>query len=98
MIRTKQVYALTEAPNHFLDKFEGSIRYDDNRFGRKKVSCDASNFLLRGCSLKNTKWIIGVAVFTGKETKIFQNTKSPEYKLSNLEHLLNYYLKVMLII
>jgi phospholipid-translocating ATPase len=32
------------------------------------------NLLLRGCSLKNTEWILGVVVFTGRETKIMLNS------------------------
>jgi phospholipid-translocating ATPase len=32
------------------------------------------NLLLRGCSLKNTEWVLGVVVFTGRETKIMLNS------------------------
>jgi phospholipid-translocating ATPase/phospholipid-transporting ATPase len=31
---------------------------------------DASNLLLRGCTLRKTEWVIGVVVFTGKGSVI----------------------------
>lgn len=33
-----------------------------------------NNLLLRGCSLQNTEWVLGVVVFTGGETKIMLNS------------------------
>ena len=33
-----------------------------------------NNLLLRGCSVRNTKWVLGVVVFTGQETKIMLNS------------------------
>lgn len=29
---------------------------------------DASNLLLRGCTLRKTEWVIGVVVFTGEHS------------------------------
>ncbi|GLA13951.1 hypothetical protein AnigIFM62618_011369 [Aspergillus niger] len=42
-----------------------------------------NNILLRGCSLQNTEWALGVALFTGSESKIMLNqgitpTKRPQ--------------------
>ena len=47
------------------------------------------NFALRGCSLKNTAWLIGVATYTGHETKIMLNSQSSRLKRSKLETNLN---------
>lgn len=33
-----------------------------------------NNLLLRGCSIQNTEWVLGVVVFTGVETKIMLNS------------------------
>jgi len=42
-------------------------------------------FLLRGSSLKNTDWVIGVVVYSGHETKIMLNSSSAKAKSSKLE-------------
>lgn len=33
-------------------------------------------FLYRGAKLKNTKWIYGVVIYTGKNTKVMLNSES----------------------
>lgn len=45
--------------------------------------------ILRGCCLKNTEWIIGLVVYTGPNTKIFKNSKSPPIKVSNVMRFMN---------
>lgn len=51
---------------------------------------DIENLLLRGCTLRNTKYVIGMVVFTGPESKIMQNSAKARYKFSSLEILSNY--------
>ena len=34
---------------------------------------DVANLLLRGCTLRNTEWVIGLVLFAGLDTKIFRN-------------------------
>jgi magnesium-transporting ATPase (P-type) len=36
--------------------------------------------MLRGCVLKNTKWVYGLVIYTGHETKIMMNSHTPEIK------------------
>ena len=43
-----------------------------------------NQFILRGCTLRNTDWIIGIVVFTGVETKISLNNKVTKFKRSNV--------------
>lgn len=45
--------------------------------------------MLRGCTLKNTDWVIGVVIYTGHDTKIFKNSKTPPIKVSNVMKLMN---------
>lgn len=49
-----------------------------------------NNLLLRGCSLRNTEWILGVVVFTGQETKIMQNAGITPTKRSRITRELNW--------
>ena len=60
-----------EKPNNRLYNFEGTIDMNNN----VRVSLDPENVLLRGSSLRNTEWVIGVVVFAGHETKLMMNTK-----------------------
>ena len=34
---------------------------------------DVANLLLRGCTIRNTDWVIGLVLFAGLDTKIFRN-------------------------
>lgn len=38
-----------------------------------KMIISNAQVALRGCMLANTEWIIGLTVYTGKETKILKN-------------------------
>ena len=55
----------------------------------KNEICDVKNLLLRDCVLKNTHWLIGIAVNLGKETKIMMNSKKPKPKVSNMMRTMN---------
>ncbi|KAI9787904.1 MAG: hypothetical protein M1816_007390 [Peltula sp. TS41687] len=48
------------------------------------------NLLLRGCSLRNTEWVLGVVVFTGWETKIMLNSGMTPSKRSRVSRELNW--------
>ena len=62
------------------------------------INLDYEKFLLRGCTLKNTDWIIGMVVYTGHDTKILKNTHKTEMKKSYLEHLINTLIIVIFLI
>jgi magnesium-transporting ATPase (P-type) len=76
-----------ELPNDDLKTFVGSMNADENL-----ESIGIKQFLPSGAVLKNTKWIIGCAVFTGDDTKLRQNSKSGRLKMSKIEKLLNSYI------
>ncbi|KAL8972313.1 MAG: hypothetical protein Q9183_000619 [Haloplaca sp. 2 TL-2023] len=50
-----------------------------------------NNLLLRGCSLRNTEWVLGVVVYTGRETKIMLNAGITPSKRSRIARDLNWY-------
>lgn len=49
---------------------------DFQSIGKKIEITDNKQFMYRGTRLKNTKWIYGLAVQTGKNTKIMMNSRS----------------------
>jgi phospholipid-transporting ATPase len=54
------------------------------------IPLDHQSFLLRGCSLRNTKWIVGLVTYTGHDTKIMLNSVNGRAKKSNLEIQMNF--------
>ena len=49
-----------------------------------------NNMLLRGCSIRNTEWVLGVVVFTGEETKIMLNSGITPSKRAQMSKDLNW--------
>ena len=49
-----------------------------------KISLDTENIVLRGMSLRNTDYAIGIVIFTGHETKVMKNSAQAKYKKSGL--------------
>ncbi|MCJ1476204.1 hypothetical protein MMC13_004870 [Lambiella insularis] len=49
-----------------------------------------NNMLLRGCSLRNTDWILGVVIYTGQDTKIMINSGITPSKRSRIIRELNW--------
>ncbi|KAJ1961444.1 hypothetical protein GGI12_003243, partial [Dipsacomyces acuminosporus] len=48
-----------------------------------------SNVLLRGMTVRNTDWIVGVVLYTGEQTKIILNAGPTPYKRSRIERMMN---------
>lgn len=55
-----------------------------------------NNLLLRGCTLRNTEWAIGVVAFTGDETKIMMNAGITPSKRSRITRELNWNVRLSL--
>ena len=70
-----------ETPNEFLYKFEGNLKLKDGTL----IPMEPDQVLLRGSSLRNTEWIIGICIFTGHETKVMMNSANSVTKRSKLE-------------
>ena len=47
------------------------------------------SLLLRDTVLKNTDWVVGFAIYLGKETKIMMNQKKAKPKVSNMMKTMN---------
>jgi phospholipid-transporting ATPase len=48
------------------------------------------NFLPRGCTLRNTTFIVAVAIYVGADTKTRLNSATSSGKISNMQEYLNY--------
>eukprot|EP00742_Colponemidia_sp_Colp-10_P004432 GILJ01004732.1.p1 GENE.GILJ01004732.1~~GILJ01004732.1.p1 ORF type:complete len:1202 (-),score=174.20 GILJ01004732.1:68-3673(-) len=82
----------TELPNNSLYRFEATMKMDGQSY-----SLDAKQLLLRGAILKNTKWIVGIAVFTGHDTKLMQNGNAVRHKQSSVESMVNRLVVVIIV-
>ncbi len=59
----------------------------DNNYN--EISLDNNNFVLRGCSLRNTEYIIGACTYTGHQSKIMLNSVRAKPKKSKVEKMMN---------
>jgi len=83
----------SEGPKANLYNYEGNLKYyvhgDENgEVANEPVTIN--NLLLRGCSLRNTKWVVGIVVFTGSDTKIMLNAGITPTKRSRISKELNW--------
>lgn len=79
---------ICDAPNEYLDRWDGNIT--TNLSGRELVfNTSLKTLLLRGCTLRNTEFCIGIAIYTGHESKIMMNAKKPPTKVSNVQRKMN---------
>ena len=59
-------------------------------FKGKKTYFDTKNILLRGSRLKNVDYVYGVAVYTGRDTKLMLNINRSSLKISDIDRILGY--------
>ena len=75
---------ITLPPDKDLKSFIGTIK-----IGKEIFPLSIQQLLLKDSKLKNTAWIIGAVVYTGKHTKVMMNSQKARIKISNLERKLN---------
>ncbi len=76
-----------ELPNANLYKFEGSMV-----MAGTTISLDHNNLLPRGAVLRNADWIIGIAAYTGHESRIMMNANEDPIKTTKFETEVNHHL------
>ncbi|KAK2613291.1 hypothetical protein N8I77_000212 [Diaporthe amygdali] len=85
-ISNSDVYFTIEHPNQDLYNFDGNAIVD----GSQQLSLNVDNIIYRGCEVKNTRFIIGMVINTGEDTKIRMNAnQNPEAKRPALEKFVN---------
>ncbi|KAL4432773.1 hypothetical protein ABPG74_011594 [Tetrahymena malaccensis] len=73
-----------ESPNKRIYHFDGSL---ETKTG-ENLPLNYTNVVLRGCCLKNTEYAIGMALYTGHQSKIMYNLYQGSAKKSTLEQLI----------
>ncbi|ODV89990.1 hypothetical protein CANCADRAFT_26222 [Tortispora caseinolytica NRRL Y-17796] len=90
----------SEGPNPHLYSYSGALFWENithdaqgNVNGREELSepISMNNMLLRGSSLRNTEWVIGVVIFAGMETKVMLSAGITPSKRSKIQRDLNSY-------
>ena len=71
-------------PEANINKFHGNLI-----LGEKSIKLDEKNIILKGTLLANTKYAVGLVLYTGKETKIILNSQKTPPKKSHLEQIVN---------
>ena len=72
------------APNKDILKLDGSLEINNQPFPFSIKNC-----YLRGTVLMHTKWSLGIALYTGHDTRIIQNQRHAPNKTSRLDKRLN---------
>lgn len=87
----------SEPPHANLYSYSGVIRWEqedtrnpDAPPTEKAEPIGINNLLLRGCSVRNTEWILGIVMFTGEETKIMLNSGLTPSKRAKISKSLNW--------
>ncbi|KAI4314247.1 hypothetical protein L6164_027175 [Bauhinia variegata] len=73
-----------EQPNNSLYTFTGNLIFQN-----QTLPLSPNQILLRGCSLRNTEYVVAVVIFTGHETKVMMNAMNVPSKRSTLERKLD---------
>lgn len=82
-----------EEPNAQLYHFEGKMTAGDE----PPIFLTSKSLILRGCSVRNCKWVLGVVVYTGKETKVMKKARTGPSKMSRIDITVNSLIKIILL-
>lgn len=86
-------YLDADSPNNNLYTFKGVLhkKDDDNDEDdeESQTLCTINSMLLRECILKNTRWVIGLVIYTGFHTKSVLNMGESPSKRSKIEKQMN---------
>lgn len=81
-----------DMPNKFLNKFQGLLEMADGA----THPLGADQVLLKGSILRNTAYVYGIAVYTGHQTKVMENSLKARVKKSKVELATNWYIVVII--
>ncbi|KAI3620659.1 hypothetical protein CBS9595_002626 [Malassezia furfur] len=81
-----------EPQNTDMYRFNARVElHDELNDEGKYLECPVTlnQVLLRGCTVRNTDWVIGVVAMTGLDTKIVLNSGDTPSKRSKMEYIMN---------
>lgn len=81
-------------PNTNIHSLEGVIYMEEG----KNMPVNAKQLLLRGAYLKNTEYVIGVAIYCGPDSKIMLNSANSRFKMTKMEHTMNNLILLLLML
>jgi phospholipid-translocating P-type ATPase (flippase) len=76
----------SEEPNANIHKFEANIGFSNES---EQAPVLLKSVALRGCTLRQTSWVIGIAVQTGVQTKIMKSVPESTHKNSEISKSIN---------
>lgn len=87
----------SELPHANLYAYSGVVRWNQRDIKHPEAEpkemaepVGINNLLLRGCTIRNTEWVLGIVVFTGEETKIMLNSGITPSKRAQISKDLNW--------
>jgi len=89
--RTSKAQLHFEPPSSELYEFKGAMVEGD----QPPAGVSINNLVLRGCSVRQTEWIIGLVVYCGHDTRIMRNMQAARFKHSELDITMN---KIMILV
>ncbi|GAA6016553.1 hypothetical protein JCM10207_002838 [Rhodosporidiobolus poonsookiae] len=82
-----------EPPDVNMFTYNAAVELHDGRVGKDgrplKCPVNLNTMLLRGTVVRNTDWVIGVVVMSGRDTKIVMNSGGTPSKRSKVERQMN---------
>lgn len=81
-----------DVPNDDLYVFHGSLLVEGER---DEFSADIHNVAWRGSLVLNTRWLLGLVIYTGQDTKLILNSQQAPSKRSHIDKLVNRFLFVI---
>ena len=81
----------SEPPNTHVNNYSGKLTLPPDSAGARSFHAplNVENILLRGAVLRNTEWVVGLACFTGADTKLVMNSVATPSKFSQMDVLIN---------
>ena len=83
--QNENCYIEVDVPSENIYEINGTII-----FKGEKIYFDSKNILLKGSRLKSVDYTFGIAIYTGKDTKLMKNINRTKLKQSDIDKILLY--------